>query len=349
MLTTKIKNDKGEFIILNDQEVAVAGMNQRKFDAEYRNALGFELDITTLTAISKRITEQKFFEIAPADYLPVRVGDGAWSTELLTYLDFSVAGDFEQGIVNTAANDARLAEASAGIKGIQVPIIPWAKQITWSLFDLRYAMQSGNWDVVTSKERARKKNWDLGVQRTSFLGLASDTRVLGLLTQPDVTVNTTLITEFISSMDPTEFAVFVQGIIAAYRANSNYTAMPTHFAIPELDYNGLVAPVSPTFPVNSKLEYLQKAFAEATRNKNFKILPLAYAGVGQNADVVGLNKNRYSLYNYDEDSLRMDIPVDYTATLQNTLNNFQFQNVGFGQFTGAKAYRPLEMLYFDIT
>jgi hypothetical protein len=60
-----------------------------------------------------------------------------------------------------------------------------------------------------------------------------------------------------------------------------------------------------------------------------------------------LNKNRYTLLSYDEDSLRMDIPVDYTNTLQNTVNGFNFQSAAYGQFTGLKAYRPKEMLYFD--
>jgi hypothetical protein len=43
----------------------------------------------------------------------------------------------------------------------------------------------------------------------------------------------------------------------------------------------------------------------------------------------------------------MDIPVDYTNTLANSLDNFNFQNVGYGQFTGVQTYRPLELLYFS--
>jgi hypothetical protein len=54
----------------------------------------------------------------------------------------------------------------------------------------------------------------------------------------------------------------------------------------------------------------------------------------------------YVLLNYDEEALRMDIPLDYTNTLANSLDNFSFQNAGYGQFTGVLAYRPLELLYF---
>ena len=54
-----------------------------------------------------------------------------------------------------------------------------------------------------------------------------------------------------------------------------------------------------------------------------------------------------SIYIVLQDSVRIDVPVDYTATLANSINTFQFNNVGYGQYTGAKAYRPREMLYFD--
>lgn len=344
----QILNSKGEPVVLNSHEQARADVLQRKFNNELRNALGYEIDITTLTSISKRVVEQKFFTVPFADYLPIRVGEGAWSSELLTYRDFSVAGDFSEGVVNTAAGNSRLAEATSAIDSIKVPVINWAKQISWSFMDLQIASRSGNWDLVTSKERSRKKNWDLGIQETAFIGLkGNSTTVKGLLTQDDVTANTSLITKLISAMTAAEYDTFVQGVVAAYRANSNYTAMPSHFIIPEADFTGLGAPVSATYPNVTKLEYLLKVFRMITMNPNFQVLPLAYANKAQNADVSGLNKNRYTLLNYDEDTIRMDIPVDYTNTLQNTINGFHFQNVGYGQFTGVQTYRPKEVLYFD--
>lgn len=342
-----ILNSKGQPVLLNAREQARADALQRQFDSEVKNALGFEIDITTLTAISKRVVEQKFFTIAPADYVPVRVGEGSWSTSILTYRDFATGGDFEQGVINTAANNSRLAETDAGVDAISVPVINWAKQVSWSFFDLQLAAKSGNWDLVTSKERSRKKNWDLGIQKIAFLGSASDSAVKGLLTQADVTSNTAIITKYLNTMTAAEFSTFVAAIVQAYRSNAAYTTMPTHFIMPEADYNGLVAPFSSDFPMVSKLTYLLEAFRTITQNPNFKILPLAYANQAQNVDVSGLNKNRYTLLNFDEDTIRMDIPVDYTNTLQNTINGFQFQNVGYGQFTGVKAYRPKEVLYFD--
>lgn len=338
----KILNSKGEPILLNEREQRVADVNQRLC-----NALGYEINITSLTTIMKKITEQKFFEIAPADYLPVRVGEGAWSSNLVTYRSFQMGDEFETGIINTGAGNDRLAGTEAGVDSLSIKVYNWAKQIGWSLFDLQLAAKSGNWDLVTAKEKSRKRNWDLGVQRIAFLGMRGDNgasgNCLGLLNQAGVTINTTVITQPLNQMTPTQLQAFQATVIEAYRANCNRTAWPTHFVIPESDYNGLAAQSSPTFPIKSTLQLLEEAFQVITRNKNFKILPLAYGDKAYS----GFSVQKYAMYNYDEESLRMDVPVDYTNTLANSLDNFNFQNVGYGQVTGVLAYRPAEMLYFQ--
>jgi hypothetical protein len=335
-----ILNSQGKPIVLNNREAMISNNLEKA-----ANALGFQIDITSLTTIMKKVTEQKFFEIAPADYLPVRVGEGAWSTQLTTYRSFNLADDFATGVIATGGNNARLASGDAGVDAINVSVINWAKQIGWSLFDLQQASKSGNWDLVVAKEKSRKKNWDLGIQKVAFLGLSGNSAVKGLLNQ-SATVNTSLINEAISGMTEAELSTFLQGILAAYRTNCSRTAMPSHFVIPESDYLGLATPTSATYPLKSKLQLMLETFQIMTGNKDFKILPCAYADAA-NSDGA-LTYNRYALYSYEEESLRMDIPVDYTNTLANSIDNFSFQNVGYGQFTGALAYRPAEMLYFDI-
>lgn len=344
MQNEKVLNSKGEEILLTDREARIAGMCQR-----HVNDLGFEVNITTLTTIMKRITEQKFFEVAPADYLPVRVGEGAWSSNLTTYRSFDLGDDFETGVVNTGANNARLATADAGVDAMNISVQNWAKELGWTLMDLELAAKAGNWDIVTAKETARKKNWDLGIQRISFLGARGLNQnggsCLGLLNQPAATKVTGLITKPLSTMTPAELKTFQAKIIGEFRKNCEYTAWPSHFVIPELDYTGLASQAAPDFPIKSTLQLLEEAFQTITRNKQFKILPLAYA----ESAVGGLGVQRYALYRYDEESIRMDIPVDYTTTLANSVNNFSFQNVGYGQFTGVGLYRPLELMYFDYT
>lgn len=334
----KILNSDGKPLLLNEQESKIANLNQR-----HVNALGYQIDITTMTTIMKKITEQKFFKIAPALYLPLRVGEGAWSSDLLTYRSYETGDDFEKGVVNTGGGNGRLAAVDVGIDSVSVKVIDWAKSIGWTLMDLQKASRSGNWDLVTKKESSRKRNWDLGIQKIAFLGSAADAAVKGLLTQTGVTNNLTEITTPISTMTAAQLSTFLETILNTYRVNCNRTAWPTHFILPESDYLGLAAPSDPNFPLKSKMALLMETFKIMTGNENFQILPLAYADQAYNT----LGVQRYVLLNYDEESLRMDIPVDYTSTLANSLDNFAFQNVGYGQFTGVQAYRPQELMYFS--
>lgn len=334
----KILNAKGEEIVLNEFEQKRADYNQK-----IANDLGVDVDITTLTTIVKKVTQQKFFEIAPADYMPVKVGEGAWSSVLSTWREVSSGSDFEEGNVNQGVDSGRLASADAAVDLVQVPVINWAKKSSWNIMDVAQAAKAGNWDLVEARMRARKKNWDLGIQKVAFLGSATNSRVRGLYTQTGVSINETVITAPISGLSTTNFKTFCTQILAAYRNNAEFTAMPTHFIMPELDYLGMAAPTSADFPLKSALAVLLETFQVMTGNPNFKIKPCAYATASKNS----LGVQRYILLNYDETSGRMDIPVDFTATMANSLDSFSFQNVAYGQYTGFQMYRPKEMLYFD--
>ena len=144
-------------------------------------------------------------------------------------------------------------------------------------------------------------------------------------------------------MTSAELKVFTNAVLDAYRVNCKRTAWPTHFTMPESDYLGLAGASNADFPLKSVLQVLEETFQTMTSNKAFKILPLAYGDAAYN----DLGKQRYALYNAEEESIRMDVPVDYTNTLANSIDNFSFQNVGYGQFTGVLAYRPLEIMYFQ--
>lgn len=341
MVETKILNSEGKAIILNDQEEA--GVRHWQTLA---NALGFQVDITTLTAISKKVSQQKLYEVEFAKYVPVVIGEGAWSTDITTYLAYSITGDFQAGVINTGGGQDRLASADAAISAVSVPVVSWAKSIDWSIPQLMQAARAGNWDLVTQKEIARKKSWDLGLQRVAFLGLDNTAGVGGLYGQSGVTIDSTTLPQPISTLAPTDLKAFCQNMLKVYRANCAYTAMPSIFIVPESDYLGMAGASNADFPLKSVLDVLMETFRTMTGNQNFQILPSAY---GMSANNGGSGYDNYLLLNYDETSVAMKIPVDFTNTMANTLNGFQFQSAAYGQFTGVKAFRPLEMYQFRIT
>lgn len=315
------------------------------------SGLGYQITIDTLTFIKKQITEQKFYQVAPADYVPISVGDGAFQQNILTNMTINTSGNFEEGIINQGVANDRLAIADSGVSSKTMAVANWAKAIGYSIFEIEQALQANNWDIIESKHRARKTNWDLGIQRLAFLGVTGSTTAFpGLLNSALVNSDVTTLTgSMISELSASGFATFVSKVIAAYQSNCVYTAFPTHFILPQDDWVALAVPVSSTYPVVSMLTYLKDAFDKIVPG-GVKMLPSAYAigssTVGASTEI---GFHRYAMYRYDPESLRMDIPVDYTTTQPNTINNFQFQDAAYGQFTGVGIYRALELLYFDMS
>lgn len=310
-------------------------------------SFGYQRAIDTLTYIKSQITEQKFYKVNISDYMPVVVGEGSFSQDILTNQTLSTSGDFEEGNINQASNNTQLANADVAITSLTVPVINWAKTISYTLIEIEQALQANNWDMIASKHNARKENWDLGLQQIAFLGsLNNQANVPGLLNQPSVTINTTLITQLINSMSASQFTALIAAMVEDYRSNCNRTAYPTHFILPEDDFNGMTVPYASAFPIISQIKYMTDSFA-ALGMANIKIMPSAYAIPANNSLYQGLNKHVYTFLNYDPRSLRMDVPVMLTSTQPNTLNNFQFQDAAYGQYTGAWAYRILEMYYFQ--
>ena len=348
----QVLNSKGEPIVLNEMEKRMS----EYCETVIKNSLGLEVPITTYTGIIKKISEQKFYEISPIDFVPIAAGENQWATNITSFRDFDLAGPFSEGYINTATGNGDVPMASAAVDPVNRRVLNWAKGIQYNVFEMNYAAKFGNWDIVEKKERARKRNWDLGFQSVCFKGSdgfnGASGSVLGLLNQPGANVNTTTITKAIKDMNVADWTTFVSAVLDAYRVNCNYTAWPTHFAIPESDFLGLARPLNPSFPLagSDVFSLVQNIFRTLTGNQQFKVLPLRYADATLREDMpsdsVNYGKQVYALYNYDMDSMRIDCPVPYTATVQNTINGFTWQNVGYATHTGLVLTRPAELLYF---
>ena len=310
------------------------------------SATGYQIVTDTLTYIKKQISEQKFYEVPIADFIPLAVGDGAFAASLLTNRTYQVADDFESGNIRTGVDSARLAQVDVAIDSKTLKVVNWAKAVDYTIFDIEQAVVANNWDPIEQKHRARKRNWDLGLQSIAFRGSQVDTAVPGFLNNNTVNVNTSRIGGLINAMTTTTFPAFVAGVLNDYWTNTNSTVLPTHFIMPYSDYLGLMTPVSATYPNIPMLSYLEQAF-KALCGPNFKILPLAYCDPTNNANMTyNGGKYVYGLYRYDPESVRMDIPVDFTTTQPNSINNFSFEDVAYGQYTGVGFYRALETLLF---
>lgn len=338
-------NDKGERIesasLLNEKEIVMAEKLTNAVSERY----GYLVPMTTLTAVLKSLASQKFYEIPVNDYLPVRVGtEAAWARDMLMFRSFQIGGDFEKGYIETG-NEGRLASTDVTLDAVRVPIRTWAKELTWSIADVAEAARTGIWDIVTQKEKARRTNWNLGIQKTAFLG-SRDGKMEGLATLSDVNINTTLVPANLPQMTDAEFTAFVGNLVGAYLQNNDYTQMPNRLYIPLKDFVALNNATSIAFPIKSKIEYLRDAL-RATAGQDFEIKPLAYLQTEKSDGK--LNADRYILMRYDEEVARFEIPVDYTVTVPNSIEGWTIRNAAYGQHSGVLSARPQEILYLDKT
>lgn len=312
------------------------------------STLGYQYTIQTTTLIRAKVIEQKFYEVAPADFVPIEIGNGAWMESIQTNLVYDAAGDFETGVVSLS-DPSDLAQVSAGLAPVPAKIVTWAKGYQYSTPEVEKALASDNWDVITAKQSVLKRNWDLGIQKIAFLGMASDpTGVPGLLSNSNVNVNSAIITQAISTMTTTQLQTLIAALLAEYFLNSNNTVLPDTFIMPMSDFLGMGVPYSGQFPIVSMLEYFEKMFQAMTGNAGFKVKGLLYSNQAANAGYwAPAGTNRYCLYRRNSETINMQVPVDFILNAPNTGNNFNWEGVGCGQFTGAIAYRPRELEYFD--
>jgi len=276
----------------------------------------------------------------------VLVGEGAFAAQIITNLSIKMSGSFKQGKILTANQSSKLEIADAAVSYQVTKIQNWALGTEYSIFDVNQALFSGTWDPIEAKQKARKKDYDLGIQEITFLGDIDDlTNYPGLLTNSGITANTSRIQSAISAFSTTTFATFVANIIGDYLTNCNFTVFPNKFVLPMDDWAGLAVPVSQTYPNISQLEYLKNAFSAIVPG-GIKLLPLAYGIPANNLAVSTLNKHIYVLYHDDIDTLFMEMPVSYTVTQVGTYNNFTFQDAAYCQYSGVTMLKPLEVMYF---
>ncbi len=308
---------------------------------------GYQYEIDTLTHIAKDIIEQKFYRVAPADFIPIEVGEGAYMDSIVRNVSFQSSGSFFDGDVDTNSETSRVAQTNVNISPIDMPLIHWNKVAAWSNIDLEKATRTSNWDVLSAKLEALKTSWDLGIQEVAFLGHPSIEKVTGLLNDSEVTVNTSLIDKPISNMNSVEFQAFVGGLLSAYIENTLYTEnSPNMFVMPAKDYAGIVSAASDRYPNMTKLQFLRQAMVEATGEKDFAIKPLAYCQANKN-DVRSINKNRYVMYKKDPKTMKMAIPMDFTFMDAEKTSGSRWAQEGQGQYSGVLITRKREVLYFD--
>ena len=325
--------------LFNEADLAKLQHNQ-----ELVNTAGFgDIDLTLLTILERNISQQKFYTIDPSQFVPFDTTTGGWADYITVLRSYSnIDADINTWERGNDTDNARRNQVGVKLESVALKLHNLDKMISYSLFELNQAAQTGIWNIVTEKERARKIDYDLAVQRAVLLG---DADHKGLLNQADVTTNTTILTKPIKSMTSTEFKTLLANLFREYFEHTDMTAMPDTLVMPYSDFMGLGVAVDEQYPVFTTMKQrLTDVFREVTGNANAEIKPLAYCEKKFNGGAY-----KYALYRKDFDTIRVYQPYGYTTVQGTTVDGVNYQNTAYARISDVFVNRPKEMLYLSYT
>lgn len=325
--------------LFNSDELTILNNAQ-----ELLNNVGYgDIDITLLTVIEREVSQQKFYQVNPEDFIPFDRTQGGWADYITVLRNFVTSeGNIDSWTRGVDADNARRGQDGANLQSASLKVHNLAKMISYSLFEIRQAMQTGRWNIVTEKERARKIDYDISIQRALLLG---DSNHLGLLNQPEAQTNATILTKPINTMTAAEFKTFLAALLPTYYELTGMTALPDTFAIAPSDFLGLGVAVDEQYPVfTTMLERLNGVFREMTGNQNAKIVPLAYCEPQFNDGTY-----KYALYRKDFDTLRVYEPFSYNVVQGVSVDGMNYQNTAYARVSDVFLNRPKEMVYLTFS
>lgn len=339
---------------MNRKEILKNGLPSITGDNKLYNAAatgavalnGLEQIITTQTYVVADVIETKYYELLGqklSDFIQFDIGQGAYNFNLFQYTSQYNGGDFEEGLISVTSGLQANAKVDVEFGGFQIKNYFWRKSYTVGHEELEAAARGVlPISLIEQKEKSRKKNWDLGIQKVTFLGLDSGA-MKGLVNQPNVTVDTSLLPVKVTAMTSAQVKTFASNVVATFLANNNSTQLPNKWLMPTNEFTGLGVAVDPTYPLKTLREQLEDAFRDAGC-VDFKIVHSTY----NNTASADGSHGRHVFYNDNADTLRFVMPQDYTPYALYPMNGIDAVSLATGQFAGVVVYRPAEMLYADV-
>ena len=156
------------------QEQYADTMRNRVYNSGIGSVAGFEQTIQTTTQIVAGVVNTLYYELMGqklSDFVKIEVGTGAYSTNLVQYASAYIGSPFESGIISPTASGIN-ADANSNIKigMLSIPNNFWRMKYNIGQEAVRMAARNAEtFSLIEENEKARKKTWDLGLQKVTFL------------------------------------------------------------------------------------------------------------------------------------------------------------------------------------
>lgn len=328
-----LNNDKSSFLMNSTGEFTPPGISQM---------------ISTQDVVLSGVIGQKFYTLhgqTPSDFVEIKTGEASYSDYVKKRTSASVGQLGNSFFTPGSGNISKKSQTNAKFSMVEIKNNFWRDEYQIDDTTLKQAaINRTTFSLITELEKARYTKYQLEVQEALFKGIEFDSNIsFGLLNNPDININTSLIPINIQSMDLAELKELLSELQGAFNVNSKGTALANTWCMPTSTYLGLMASASSIYPGETILDQILKSFKHI---QGFKIVHSMY----QEAGALGAgSKPRHVLYNRGEDTAVMYHPLVYTPYGLLASNGYDYASVAEAQFTGVLMPRPREVLYIDVT
>lgn len=302
---------------------------------------GLDFLTSRLTAVAPNITKMKYPDIVFPDFMDIITRPEDQYLDKLVHLARGNTLNMNTGLVNP--NTTTFESVAVSYTKIEVPIVEWRKSVGWTETELQKAMRTGE-DIAEGHAEALNNEAYQTLQHVAFLGHPQDSRITGLLNNPNVNKLASGFGKPIDQMNYDEAIAAFTELFKKVVEQTGNIQNPNTIAIDNSDYSTLCLLTKPGESSLTAIQFLETSFSKIARHPvTFKAVPSTYA------KSVTKNKTRIAMYFKDPGYLIWDVPrtPQFTAPVPKDGSGFYIEMYASMMFGSVCFLEPLSAMYVD--
>lgn len=287
----------------------------------------------------------------PELYEPIT--DFTWSRDIDLRTDVTIADEVSSFIYSTFAGgfggtsvgkkswitgaDSTPAQVSVSQSKVIKPVTPWGMDVSYSIFELEKAMQTGR-PIDVQKYDAMRIKHQLDIDTQVYIG-DTELGVKGLLNSDDIVTSGNIGTYEAGTTTPEQVIEMFNEVQNAAWAATQYTRIPNRILVTPQLFGALVSTQLPNTNMNL-LRFVLENSLSRTAGGDLQILPCKWL-----ADTTVFSTPRIVAYTKARDVVRF--PLVQLQSMPVQYRDYQQSVPYYGALGAVEIVRP-EMLYYGI-
>lgn len=307
---------------------------------------GFTFDVNNLTIASRIVIDTLRYEEDLTKFAPIIDDEQNWADNILFYKTSFVARNYQgRGYrAGQMTHQQRTPMSTVSIGSDTFPVLDFDDMIEYTIPELKQAeLAGGILDIAGAKMRAIVEIYKWEVFFQDFWNGINDGRSFGLKNNPNVTSDSTIITQPFSAMDAATFKSTMQKMIDfMYTVNKGNTIRYNRLFMPMDDWGGLGLQIDETqnfrdAGVGNRIEHVLAWAAQ----QGVELVPSRMLNASENGGTSKYILASHDPYNYQ---VRRTIPLMFVP---GTPNGMRMYVEAYARHTTPVLLRNEALVYFN--